>query len=189
MDIKTNNTVCFTGHRPKSLFPEKPYAEARRKEYQEIVDRIAEFVYEMYVKGCTRYISGGAQGFDQLSFWAVHKAKKECPCIINDVYIPFEGQEARWAEKGLFGQLEYRQMVGHADHVFVCTRGICRSDRKQVINALMYRNKCMVDDSGIVLGQFADDTWQDPLAKGGTADCLRYAKEMGRDTRIFGNCA
>ena len=73
MDIKSSGTVCFTGHRPKSIFQINPYAEARRKDYQAIVDRIADFVCSMYNKGFIKYISGGAQGFDQLAFWALHK--------------------------------------------------------------------------------------------------------------------
>lgn len=64
MGIKSSNTVCFTGHRPKSIFPNNPYNEARRKDYQAIVDRIADFVCEMAENGYTRFISGGAQGFD-----------------------------------------------------------------------------------------------------------------------------
>ena len=32
MDSNRPMTVCFTGHRPKIIFPENPYNEARRKE-------------------------------------------------------------------------------------------------------------------------------------------------------------
>lgn len=189
MDIKSSSTVCFTGHRPKSIFPNNPYNEARRKDYQAIVDRIADFVCEMAENGYTRFISGGAQGFDQLAFWAVHKAKKTCPEIINDVYIPFKGQESRWAKTGIFSQKEYRQMLKLADHVYVCVQDIDSRDFKAVTRALMYRNKCMVNDSGYVLGQFEDNSWQDPGTKSGTANCLHYAKDKGRTIELFGICA
>lgn len=187
--MTADHTVCFTGHRPKSIFQHNPYAESRRKDYQEIVDQIADFVYEMAENRYTRFITGGAQGFDQLAFWAVHKAKRTCPEIINDVYIPFRGQELRWAETGIFSQREYRQMLKLADHVYVCVQDIDTGDFKAVTRALMYRNKCMVNASDYVLGQFADNSWQDPRTKSGTADCLRYAKEKGRTIELFGNCA
>lgn len=184
-----DHTVCFTGHRPKSIFPNNPYRESRRKDYQKIVDRIADFVYEMAENGYTRFISGGAQGFDQMAFWAVHKAKQTCPHIINDIYIPYRGQEKKWAETGLFSQKEYHQMLKIADHVYICVRHVNTSDFEAVTRALMYRNKCMVNDSAYVLGQFEDDSWQNPTTKSGTADCLRYAKEKGRTIELWRNCA
>lgn len=183
------NTVCFTGHRPKSIFKINPYDESRRKDYQAIVDRIAHFVRSMADMGYTRFITGGAQGFDQLAFWAVNSAARENACIKNIVYIPFRGQERRWAKTGLFSQNEYRQMIRCADEVKVCTETIDPGDFSQITCALMYRNKCMVNDSDYVLGQFEDDSWQDVRTKSGTADCIRYAKAKGRTIRIFDNCA
>ena len=49
-------------------------------------------------------------------------------------------------------------MLAHADEVKVCTETVDTSDFLQITNALMYRNKCMVNDSDYVLGQFADDS-------------------------------
>ena len=79
-------------------------------------------------------------------------------------------------------------MLKLADHVYVCVQDIDSRDFKAVTRALMYRNKCMVNDSGYVLGQFEDGSWQDPGTKSGTADCLRYAKEKGRAIELFGIC-
>jgi len=187
--MTADHTVCFTGHRPKSIFQNNPYGESRRKDYQKIVDRIADFVCTMAENGYARFITGGAQGFDQMAFWAVHKAKKTCPEITNDVYIPFKGQESRWAKTGIFSKKEYRLMLKLADHVYVCVQDIDTSDFKAVTRALMYRNKCMVNDAAYVLGQFENDSWQDYRTKSGTADCLRYAKEKGRTIELFGVCA
>ena len=179
-------TVCFTGHRPKRIFSDRPYDEVRRKDYQEIVYQLADFVQAMAASGYTRFISGGAQGFDQLAFWAVHNATSKNPNIKNIVYIPFRGQERRWAKTGLFSQKEYNQMLAHANEVRVCTETVSPNDFSQIRNALMYRNKYMVNNSDYVLGQFADDSWRDYHTKSGTADCLRYAKEMGRTIKLFG---
>ena len=179
--------VCFTGHRPKGIFNTRPYDEARRKDYQKIVDQLADFVQTMASSGYTRFISGGAQGFDQLAFWAVHNVACKDTRIKNIVYMPFRGQELRWAKTGLFSQKEYNQMLAHADEVKVCTETVDPNDFSQITNALMYRNKCMVNASDYVMGQFADDSWQDYRTKSGTADCLRYASKMGRTIKLFGN--
>lgn len=180
-------TICFTGHRPKGIFNNRPYDEARRKDYQAIVDQLTDFVQAMAASGYTRFISGGAQGFDQLAFWAVHNAANKNPNIKNIVYIPFRGQERRWAKTGLFSQKEYNQMLARADEVKVCTETVDTSEFSQIRNALMYRNQCMVNDSDYVMGQFADDSWEDYGTKSGTANCLRYAKEKGHNIELFGS--
>lgn len=191
MDKSTDFTVCFTGHRPKGIFSHKPYDEVRRKDYQAIVDKLAELIGKLIQQGYTQFITGGAQGFDQLAFWAVHKAKIAYNYkyngndIVNVVFIPFVGQERKWAKTGLFSQNEYNQMLGYADEIKVCTENIDTGNFPQVTKALMYRNKCMVNDSSYVLGQFADDSWQNYTTKSGTADCLRYARKMGRKIRLF----
>ena len=66
--------------------------------------------------GIKNYITGGAQGFDQLAFWAVNSLKKEYD-IQNIVYIPFQGQERLWKKTGMFGQKDYQKMLALADQV------------------------------------------------------------------------
>lgn len=46
------------------------------------------------------------------------------------------------------------------------------------IKALFDRNHAMVNDAGILLGLYPDDSWR--TAKGGTAECLRYAQSCKR---------
>lgn len=118
--IPEEYTVCFTGPRPKNIIPNAPYADTSRPEYQKIVDHVAALVEELIAAGMKRFITGGAQGFDQLAFWAVYRCKKNHPEIVNDIYIPFPGQELRWAKNGIFSQSEYVQMLQLADHVYSC---------------------------------------------------------------------
>lgn len=84
------NTICFTGPRPAKL-----YGYTKKEEYQKIVDQIKEMIRGFAKFGIKNYITGGAQGFDQLAFWAVNSLKKEYD-IQNIVYIPFQGQEHLW---------------------------------------------------------------------------------------------
>lgn len=157
-----SDTMAFTGRRPKDLCG---YDAAS---YRQSVADLAEILYFFYNNGIHRFISGGAQGFDQLAFWAVHRLKtqKGCTDVENILYLPFKGQERRWAETGCFSQKEYRQMTALADSVHIISGN-------NSIRALFDRNHAMVNDSGILLGLYPDSSWR--TAKGGTAECLRYA--------------
>ncbi len=158
----TSDTMAFTGHRPKDLCG---YDAAS---YRQFVADLAEILHIFYLKGVRRFISGGAQGFDQLAFWAVHrlKAQKGCADVENILYLPFTGQERKWTKTGCFSQKEYRQMITLADNMRIISGD-------NGIRALFDRNHAMVDDSGILLGLYPDDSWC--TARGGTAECLRYA--------------
>ena len=158
--------MFFTGRRPKDL------CGYETMKYKGFVCDLADMVYrEFYVKlGIRRFITGGAQGFDQMAFWAVERMKTYYGCsdIQNVVFMPFEGQEARWAEKGCFSIAEYRQMVKHADMVVV----VCEDN---AIESMFIRNHAMCDNSCCGLALYPDDTWKEN--RGGTSECMRYAVE------------
>lgn len=185
MNPNKTKAVCFTGHRPKGIIADKPYDESNRPRYQKIVDGLVLQIERLVKPGYTNFITGGAQGFDQLAFWAVNAVKARNPEIHNIVYIPFRGQGSRWAKTGLFSQHEYDLMLKKADHVHVCDENVNTGDSKQTVKALMARNKYMVNVSDYVVGQFEDGSWSKPRTRSGTADCLRYAKQMGKMFQIF----
>lgn len=162
-------TICFTGHRPKDLFG---YHETSIDKWTSLRQTITEVVCAYANKGVTRFITGGAQGIDQLAFWAVREAQRLHPSlpIVNDVFIPFKGQESRWAEYGLFGQSEYRSMLDAADYVDNIEERTPTTDR---IKLLYERNLAMLDESDTVIAGLKFDA---PLfAKGGTAHTVRNA--------------
>lgn len=64
------NTICFTGPRPAKL-----YGYTKKEEYQKIVNQLKEIIRGFAKFGIKNYITGGAQGFDQLAFWAVNSLK------------------------------------------------------------------------------------------------------------------
>lgn len=165
--------MCFTGRRPKDLLG---YEHAA---YLPMVEAIKSCLREHIVNGYDTFISGGAQGFDQLAFWAVNRLKSEFPHIKNITCIPFEGQERIWKPEGLFSQKEYRLMNKLADKVIVVTPGKVEHKR-DVVNALYERNHAMVEAADAVFGLFPDDSWKNPTTKGGTAECLRNAYEVGK---------
>ncbi len=162
--MKQGKTCCFTGRRAKYLFG---YDKAS---YGPLLQQIKDCVLSLYKLGYRNFITGGAQGFDQLAFWAVDSAKKQYPDIQNIVYIPFQGQELRWAPDGVFGQNEYNQMLQCADEIKII------SDQANKA-ALFMRNEAMIDASDGIICLYEDDTWKDSKTAGGTAASMRYAMQ------------
>ena len=170
-------TVCFTGPRPAHIFPQQPYDPSRRTDYQKIIEKIKEMVLELYGYGYSIFLSGGAQGFDQLAFWAVHSCKREIPELKNIVVRPFEGQERKWSRTGLFSQKEYEKMLLSADLILTCTK-LTEDTKADAAKALHYRNQVMVTLSRIVIGMGEPEDWEKEKIRGGTGNCLKYAKEQ-----------
>lgn len=86
-----SKTLCFTGRRPKDLgFIEtivskngREYLKNAQNEdaYKDFVLSLSGILEKFYENGYTRFISGGAQGFDQLAFRAVSLVKEKHPEI------------------------------------------------------------------------------------------------------------
>ena len=110
--------MCFTGRRPKDLFG------YQKDKYISLVNKLVTELEKFYLEGFDIFITGGAQGFDQLAFWAVNKLKQKGYPVKNIVYIPFLKQELKWLEKGLFSQSEYRLMLKMADEIKICSPDI-----------------------------------------------------------------
>lgn len=178
-----SKTIAFTGKRPKDL-----YGYENSTQYAVLFDHLVKYLHHLYLhENVRKFISGGAQGFDQIAFWAVEtlKSKYNCNDIINAVHIPFIGQESRWAKTGLFSQEEYCWMTDRADELKIVNRNVDTSNFKNVAKALNDRNESMVDDADIVFGLFDVVTADFHSSKGGTANCLRYAERKCRDIYIM----
>ena len=83
MDEK-RGTICFTGHRPKRLA-----GYNSRAPYTTFVGKLKQMLVPLIRQGYTCFITGGAQGIDQLAFWAVEGLKKEGYMVQNIVYVPY----------------------------------------------------------------------------------------------------
>jgi uncharacterized phage-like protein YoqJ len=164
------STVCFTGRRPKDL------CGYDVNKYQTFLSQLVTSLDTLYVNGARKFISGGAQGFDQLAFWAVNALKTKHPNIENVVYVPFKGQERRWARQGLFSIQDYNRMIQKADEVVYLKDELY--DSREIVKALMSRNHDMVDASDFVVALYPDDDWK--TSKGGTAECMRYANDKNK---------
>lgn len=158
----TGKVMCFTGRRPKDLCQ---YVESK---YKGFVSWLADFLYRRFYleKGVRIFITGGAQGIDQLAFWAVEMMKRRHGLTdVKNVVFAVRGQHLKWLKEGCFSQEQYNKMISMADVVCYVSGGS--------IQALFDRNHLMCDWSDIVLGVYPDDSWTSN--KGGTSECLRYA--------------
>ncbi len=167
-------TACFTGRRAKTL------CGYDGEKYTSFHNQLVEYLETLYTEGIREFISGGAQGFDQLAFWAVNELKQRHNDIKNTVYIPFRGQESRWAAHGMFSREDYNLMLTKADEIKYL-KEINTSDYNQVVKALYDRNHSMVNNSELCIALYPSDDWR--TSKGGTAECIRYARNKNIETR------
>lgn len=171
-----SKTIAFTGRRPKYLGG----YDARK--YANFCAEFMPLLNDFYNKGYTRFISGGAQGFDMLAFGCVDLLRQQAfnaggEQIENIVYIPFEGQSDRWAEKGIFSQSDYNQMLALATDTKLVS-DIAHPQGNFAIRLLMARNEAMIDDADLVVALYDGDDWI--ADKGGTSQAIRYAKKTGK---------
>lgn len=164
-------TVCFTGPRPKRL------CEYNREPYQDLLIYLEKTIEDLYLSGYREFITGGAQGFDQLAFQATNAVKKKNPSwdISNILAIPFHGQELRWKETGIFGQKEYREMLAAADKI-VYVSDLYKNQNPYFL--LFKRNEYMIDASDLVVALYPDENWENAKS-GGTENAMKYAKKKG----------
>lgn len=172
--LDINKTVCFTGRRPKYLFG---YNDD--KSYFKLMNYMYEIVKEAYNEGYRNFITGGAQGFDQLMFRVVNKLKKDNPNtdIKNILYLPCKEQNSKWGKEGLFGSDNYDKMLKKADGIYYVSDVYTNT-------CLMDRNKAMIDNSSLVIALYDDENWYNEKRlrnTSGTLNALNYAKGNHRN--------
>lgn len=170
-DGRTIRTVCFTGSRPNKL---KGYVTANYNDFVHDLSSILEAVYNRL--GAVKFISGGAQGMDQLAFWAVDQLKNRTADtnIQNILHVPFEGQDRIWAETGLFSRGQYQTIRQMADSTVIIAPSVDVNDKKAVCKALDDRNHSMADAADLVIALYPDTGWN-TAKHSGTANCMQYA--------------
>lgn len=165
---------CFTGPRPKKLFGYDHDA------YLPLYAKLEQTIRNLINEGYTDFITGAAQGVDQLAFWAVEHIKRENPGkgIRNIVYLPFPEFGSQWPEDTTFGRKELRLLLSRADEVRTVCPDVKATD-KSAVSALFKRNHAMVNDSEMVVGVY-HGSWKSVTRGSGTAECLQYAEKTGR---------
>ncbi len=146
-------TCCFSGHR---VLPREDI-ERIRKELSVVID-------EYIKKGYTRFVSGGALGFDLLAARLVVEKRKSDNGIRLIMILPCRDQHIKWSKRD---RMEYEEILMLADEVeYVCG--------KYCTGCMHLRNKVMVDNSQVLMSYLTE-------YRGGTAYTVNYAREKERE--------
>ena len=154
-------TIAFTGHRPNKLFG----YDTSHKAYRKIKNDIKTFIKQNQINNA---ITGMALGYDQVAADAVIELKNEGYNINLEAAIPCRGHSSKWPKPS---QEHYDEILKNCDKVTIVT------DEDYTPKVMQIRNEYMVDNADIILG-----LWDG--SKGGTANCIKYAKEKGKPVCI-----
>ncbi|MBQ6707179.1 MAG: DUF1273 family protein [Clostridia bacterium] len=144
-------TACFTGHREIS------------PAHRLIINlRLSETIENLIEEGYSRFVAGGALGFDTLAAMTVLAMKKRYPYIRLALILPCRDQADRWSEHN---QRIYAAIMARADEV------IYTADR-YVSGCMQIRNRRLVDESSVCIAYLNKSV-------GGTAYTVRYAEQQG----------
>ena len=146
-----NPTCCFTGHRKILL-----------KDKEKLINDLDNAIEEVIKNGITRFICGGALGFDTLAAQAIIKKKQQYPELLLEIAVPCRDQDAKWTLKQ---KEEYQRILKSADKITVLFE-------KYVTGCMHFRNAFMVDISDVLISYYRG-------IPGGTRHAFLYAESRG----------
>lgn len=157
-------TVCLTGHRPKSL----PWGYDETKESCIEFKQDLEILFENTIKeGYTTFLNGMAEGFDMISAEILLNLKKKHNIQIIAV-VPCLGQELKWKP---IQQKRYNQILRQCDSKIILSP-------KYTPTCMNERNKFMVDNSSICIA-----CWNGKPS--GTRNTILYAKRKNNKMKLI----
>lgn len=172
-------TIAFTGHRPNKLYGYDLSNDNYNKLKTEL-NKILE--YEIYTNDADTFITGGALGFDTLAF-------DVCDELISQygghqiLAIPFKNQADKWFKESV---IKYNQMKSNSTCIYVDEQKENKDYSVKGTIAGKYhpakmqkRNEWMVDKCDLLIG-----CW-DGIKRGGTWNCLKYAKSLNKEIIII----
>ena len=144
------NTVCFTGHR-------------KLNENENLInERLFSVIENLVSEGFTRFIAGGALGFDTLAAYAVLEIRETHPHISLAIAIPHRNQAGSWSDEE---KDEYKKILEAADEQILLSENYFRG-------CFHVRNRYMVDNSTVCVAYLLEE-------KGGTFSTVKYAQKKG----------
>lgn len=174
-NINPSQTVCFTGPLPRNLYGYDSNA------YSPILHELKNIIIKLHEhEGFTNFITGGAQGIDQLAFWAVNQIKTDHHLPLqNIVFLPFTNFNKRWKKTGLFSKSEFNTLLLHADQQYYISS-------QENAASYLARNRAMVDSSTIIIGVYPNDEWTNgDRTDPGTAYTLKYGVQQNKHVIVL----
>lgn len=146
-------TCAFTGHR--NIKPE------HRSGMTELLWRAIDFAYK---KGCRRFITGGAIGFDTEAARQVIRYRIEHPDVLLILFLPCLDQDAAWSVRQ---RDAYDYILSAADQVRFLSEGYDKGCMRR-------RNQAMAEECDIMIGYVGRD-------RSGGSQTLRIADSLGKE--------
>lgn len=160
--IERRKVLCFTGHRPGSL----PCKYSRDHAcYKSIKERLLKVLIRAIEHGFTHFLTGMALGFDQWALECLLELRAKDYTFTVVAAVPCAGQESKWPKES---QDHYKALLKACDKVVYVTKTPYDD------GCMELRNRFMVDNSEVVVALYNDSQG------GGTANCVKYAKEKKR---------
>ena len=156
-----DKSCCFTGYRLEKIGFD---FNDSCPQYRQLLSRIATSTAEMIEKGCVRFYTGMAMGFDIIAAEHIALIKKLNHSIKLIAVIPFKDQAKNWPKEWT---ARYFALLDECDEIITL-------EDEYRIWAYEQRNRYMVDHSQYVL------TYYDGK-KGGTANTVKYAIKKNRE--------
>ena len=146
-------SVCFTGHR------EIEPAAARL-----IPALLKSAIKDAISRGATRFLAGGAMGFDTIAALCVLELKQEFPNITLELILPCTNQAQKWSERN---RLVYDMIIERADRVEYLHQSYTPS-------CMHDRNRRLVEEADLVIAYLVH-------SGGGTAYTVAYALQNDKE--------
>ena len=150
-------TCCFTGHRTVAKY---------HREQTE--DKVLAQIHALRDRGFTRFIAGGALGFDTMAALCVLKTAETDPDIRLILAVPCLNQTEKWSSlpDAVTHLRTYKEIMGRAHEV------IYTSERTYFDGCMKIRNQFMVDHADVCIAY-----WNG--SRGGTSQTVRMAEKAG----------
>ncbi len=165
MDFVEGTSCAITGHRPSKLpWGYDETAEGCRR----LRETLAEQIATLADSGITSFLSGMAQGVDQIFAELVLALRKKNPALTLQCILPCMGQDNKWPESA---RKRYRSIVQQADLRFYVSR-------EYHAGCMLERDRYLVKHSDCLLAVY------DKAQRGGTAATVNCARELHREIII-----
>ena len=147
-------TCAFTGHRNIN--------DSHKNKLPGLLARAIGYAYE---KGCRRFITGGALGFDTLAAREVLRFRLSHPDVSLVIFIPCFDQDAGWSARQ---RDSYDYILSHADEVKYISENYDKGCMKR-------RNQAMAEECDIMIAYVNRE-------HSGSAQTFRMAKSLCKET-------
>lgn len=153
-------SVCFSGHRPKSLI--WGYNE-NHKQCKELKEKLKTTILNLINNGYNTFYNGMAEGFDLYAAEILNNLKNQGYNIKIIACLPYKKQSMYYTEKN---KDLYSKILKNCDDIYIASNG------EYFNGCTIIRNKYMVENSSVLVCYLLSHV-------GGTANTVNIAKKKG----------